>query len=244
MLIAAGISLVSAGVLFLGLKGGVPQRGAATTKKPMLTLLSEGFGLARRNNRIALSYVSAFVARGDLAIVGLFAIAWGKQAAIAAGMSNAEALKAGLVPFIVAQSVALVWPGVIAIPLDRLKRMTVLALCMGLGAIGYCCLIFVKDPLAAISLPLFALLGVGQISAFLGAQTVIAKEAPEDMRGSVIGAFNFCGAVGILVLSLLGGYLFDAHGPWSTFFMVGILNGLVALAAVWLGQKETKDVAA
>jgi MFS family permease len=243
MLIAAGISVVSAGVLFLGLKGGVPQRGAATTKKPMLALLSEGFGLARTSNRIALSYVSAFVARGDLAIVGLFAIAWGKQAAIAAGMSNAEALKAGLVPFIVAQSVALVWPAVIAIPLDRLKRMTVLALCMGLGAIGYCCLIFVKDPLAAISLPLFALLGVGQISAFLGAQTVIAKEAPEDMRGSVIGAFNFCGAVGILVLSLVGGYLFDAYGPWSTFFMVGILNGLVALAALWLGQKETKDVA-
>jgi predicted MFS family arabinose efflux permease len=41
----------------------------------------------------------------------------------------------------------------------------------------------------------------------------------------------------------VGGYLFDAYGPWSTFFMVGILNGLVALAAVWLGQKETKDVA-
>ena len=43
------------------------------------------------------------------------------------------------------------------------------------------------------------MLGIGQISAFLGAQTVIAKEAPEASRGAVIGAFNFSGAVGILV---------------------------------------------
>jgi MFS family permease len=243
MLIGSAISVISAVVLLLMLKGGVPERNVATAKKPVLVLLKEGFGLAGRSKRIALSYASAFVARGDLAIVGLFAIAWGKQAAIAAGMSNADALKAGLVPFIVAQSVALIWPGVIAIPLDRMKRMNVLALCMGLGAIGYCCLIFVKDPLAAISLPLFALLGVGQISAFLGAQTVIAKEAPEDMRGSVIGAFNFCGAVGILVLSYIGGWMFDAFGPWSVFFMVGILNGVIALGAVWLGREEAKVAA-
>jgi MFS family permease len=241
MLVAASICLVSALVLWFGLKNGAPAQKAGTAKKPALQLLKEGFGLAGKSNRIALSYMSAFVARGDLAIVGLFAIAWGKQAAIAKGMSNAEALSAGLVPFIVAQSVALIWPGVIAIPLDRMKRMNVLALCMGLGAIGYCSLIFVKDPLAAATLPLFALLGVGQISAFLGAQTVIAKEAPEELRGSVIGAFNFCGAVGILVLSLVGGYMFDHIGPWSTFFMVGILNGCIALGALWLGASEARQ---
>jgi MFS family permease len=240
LLIAAAVCLVSAIVLWLGLKNGAPAQAAGSAKKPALTLLKEGFGLARTNNRIALSYVSAFVARGDLAIVGLFAIAWGKQAAIGEGMSNTEALSKGLVPFIVAQSVALVWPAVIAVPLDRMKRLNVLALCMGLGAIGYCCLIFVKNPLAVLSLPLFALLGIGQISAFLGAQTVIAKEAPSELRGSVIGAFNFCGALGILVLSFVGGILFDEIGPWSTFFLVGILNGLVALGAVWLNAKERK----
>jgi MFS family permease len=244
MLVGAAISVISALVLVFTLRGGVPEKTTQTAKKPVLQLLKEGFGLARTSRRIALSYASAFVARGDLAIVGLFAIAWGKQAAIAAGMSNAEALKAGLVPFIVAQSVALFWPAVIAVPLDRMKRLNVLAMCMGLGFIGYCCLIFVKDPLAGISLPLFALLGIGQISAFLGAQTVIAKEAPEEMRGSVIGAFNFCGAVGILVLSLIGGWMFDAFGPWSVFFMVGVLNGLIALGALWLGQQEAKTAIA
>ncbi len=243
MLVAAGVCVVSATVLWLGLQKGVPAKTQDTTKKPTLALLKEGFGVARHNPRIAVSYASAFVARGDLAIVGLFAIAWGKQAALAAGMSNSEALSAGLVPFIVAQSVALVWPGVIAVPLDRMKRMNVLALCMGLGAVGYCCMIFVKDPLAVATLPLFALLGIGQISAFLGAQTVIAKEAPAEMRGSVIGVFNFSGAIGILVLSVLGGYLYDRVGPWATFFMVGILNGCIAALALWLSRREARAAA-
>jgi MFS family permease len=238
MFIAAAVCVVSALVLWLGLQKNKPIKAQSTTKKSIPSLLKEGFAVARHNPRIAVSYASAFVARGDLAIVGLFAIAWGKQAAIAAGMSNSEALSKGLIPFIVAQSVALVWPGVIAVPLDRMKRMNVLALCMGLGAIGYCSMIFVKNPLAAISLPLFALLGIGQISAFLGAQTVIAKEAPEETRGSVIGVFNFCGAIGILVLSVIGGYLFDGVGPWATFVMVGILNGLIAALALWLRLKE------
>jgi MFS family permease len=243
MLVAAAICAITAVVLRFGLKPGVPEKAQNNAKKPIIALLKEGFGLAAKKPRIALSYASAFVARGDLAIVGLFAIAWGKQAALAAGMSNSEALSAGLVPFIVAQSVALVWPGVIAVPLDRMKRMNVLALCMGLGAIGYCAMMFVDDPLAKISLPLFALLGIGQISAFLGAQTVIAKEAPEEMRGSVIGAFNFCGAVGILVLSLIGGYMFDAFGPASVFVMVGILNGVIMLGALWLGRREANEQA-
>jgi MFS family permease len=242
MMIAAGVCVFSAVILWLGLQKTRPIKALDAPKKSTIALLKEGFAVAKTNPRIAVSYASAFVARGDLAIVGLFAIAWGKQAALASGMSNSEALKAGLIPFIVAQSVALVWPGVIAIPLDRMKRMNVLALCMGLGAIGYCCMIFVKNPLAAISLPLFALLGVGQISAFLGAQTVIAKEAPAETRGSVIGVFNFCGAIGILVLSVIGGLLFDKIGPWSTFFMVGILNGVIAALALWLANQERSQL--
>jgi MFS family permease len=244
MLVAAGICVLAAIVLWLGLKPGVPEKALGAAKKPALALMREGFALAARNRRIAVAYASAFVARGDLAIVGLFAIAWGKKAALAAGMSNTEALSAGLVPFIVAQSVALVWPAVIAVPLDRMKRMNVLALCMGLGAVGYCALILVGDPLAPASLAFFALLGVGQISAFLGAQTTIAKEAPEETRGSVIGTFNFCGAMGILVLSVIGGWLFDEVGPWAPFFLVGLLNGAVAVAALWLGARERAEAAA
>jgi MFS family permease len=227
MAVVAGVALVSAFILWLLLKPGVPR--ATDSKKSVGQLLREGVNAARGNRRIALSYCAAFVARGDLAIVGLFTIAWGNQAAIASGLTAAEAVTKGGVPFIIAQSAALLWPAAIAVLLDRMNRLTALGWTMMLGFLGYCALALVKDPLSAVAIPFFILLGIGQISAFLGAQTVIGKEAPEAVRGSVIGLFNFCGAFGILVLTGIGGWLFDHVAPWAPFFLVGVLNGIIAL---------------
>jgi MFS family permease len=109
-----------------------------------------------------------------------------------------------------------------------------------LGAIGYCLTMFVADPLLPVAIPFFMLLGIGQISAFLGAQTVIAKEAPPESRGAVIGAFNFSGAVGILILTLIGGWLFDHVAPWAPFVLVGVLNGAVAVAAFLEQRREMR----
>jgi MFS family permease len=241
MWVAAGLCFFSALILTVGLKGHSP--GATKEKKPFMAMMGEGFGVARTNKRIALSYAAAFVARGDVAIVGLFAIAWGKQAAIADGLSASEALAAGTIPFVIAQSAALLWPAAMAVPLDRWPRLVSLGTAMMLGALGYCLLYFVDDPLGKAAIPFFILLGIGQISAFLGAQTTISKEAPDEMRGSIIGAFNFCGAVGILVLTALGGWLFDHVGPWAPFMIVGILNGIVGLLA-FSAHRAEKHIAA
>lgn len=231
MAVVAGVALISAAVLWLTLKPGVPA--ATDSGKSVTALLSEGIAAARANRRIALSYCAAFVARGDIAIVGLFTIAWGNQAAIADGFSASEAVSKGSLPFVIAQSTALLWPAVIAVPLDRMNRMKALGFTMLLGLVGYCALALVDDPLSGAAIPFFMLLGIGQISAFLGAQTIIGKEAPEGVRGSVIGLFNFCGALGILMLTGIGGWLFDYVAPWAPFFLVGILNGVIALLC-WL----------
>lgn len=236
MWIAAGLCFASAFILMIGLKRHTPAPGKE--RRPFMAMMGEGFGVARTNKRIALSYAAAFVARGDVAIVGLFAIAWGKQAAVADGLNASDALAAGTIPFVIAQSAALLWPAAMAVPLDRWPRLVSLGTAMMLGAVGYCLLYFVDDPLGGAAIPFFMLLGIGQISAFLGAQTTISKEAPEAMRGSVIGAFNFCGAVGILVLTALGGWLFDHVGPWAPFMVVGILNGVVGLLAFDAHRRE------
>ena len=78
----------------------------------------------------------------------------------------------------------------------------------------------------------FFLLGIGQISAFLGSATLIGQEAPEIKRGSVVGMFGTCGAIGILVASSVGGRLFDSVGPTASFVIVGIFNGMVLTAAI------------
>jgi MFS family permease len=227
--VAGAICLVSGAILWFTLKPGAPT--ALERKPPYLELARRGFAAAR-NPRIALAYASAFVARGDLAIVGSYAVAWGKLAALDAGFDAATALDKGRIPFIIAQSAALLWPIVVILLIDRLHRTTALALSMAIAAIGYCAMHFVGDPLSGQAIPLFVLLGIGQISAFLGAQSIISKEAPEAERGAVIGTFSFFGALGILVLATAGGWLFDAVSPQATFVMIGVLNGLIALIAL------------
>jgi MFS family permease len=227
--IAAAACFVTAAILWLGLKRGPP---VAAARLPMATMLARGAAAARDSREIAIAYAAAFVARGDLAIVGIFTVAWGKQAAIAAGMSPSDAIQAGSIPFVIAQSAALLWPLAIIAFIDRLPRLKMLGLAMAIGAAGYLSMGLVSDPLGGAAIPFFALLGIGQISAVLGAQTLIGKAAPVAERGSVIGMFNFCGAVGILVIGAAGGWAFDHVGPAAPFLIVGVLNGAVALAAL------------
>jgi MFS family permease len=228
--IAAVMCVISAAVMWLGLKPGAPTQPGQ--RVGLSSLLAVGIAAAKENPRIVLAYASAFVARGDLAIVGSYAIAWGKKAALEDGASLADALDKGRIPFIIAQSAALLWPVVIALMIDKTHRLTALAICMLLGAIGYLSTLFIDDPLSRAAIPLFVLLGVGQISAFIGSQALIGKEAPEAGRGAVIGFFNLCGAAGILVLGTVGGVMFDKIGPQSPFVLVGILNLAVAVGCI------------
>jgi MFS family permease len=228
-LIAAGACLVTALILFLGLKKGRPE---AAPRLPLATMLARGAAAARQSREIGLAYAAAFVARGDLAIVGIFTVAWGKQAAIAAGMSASDAIKAGSMPFVIAQAAALLWPLAVIAFIDRLPRLRMLGIAMMIAAAGYLSMWLVGDPLSKAAMLFFALLGIGQISAAIGAQTLIGKAAPEASRGAVIGMFNFSGAVGILAMGAAGGWAFDHFGPVSPFIIMGVLNGLVGIAAL------------
>jgi MFS family permease len=223
------ICVVSAAVLATGLKGGTPV--AAEERASIAELVRSGFARAR-NSRIALAYASAFVARSDLVILGTFTVLWGSTAGIAAGMDSGEAVSAGRRIFVVCQTAALLWAFVIGIFLDRFNRVTGLLVCMGLAAAGYLGMGLVEDPLDSAAVPLFALLGVGQISAFFGATALIGQEAPLVERGSVIGMFNLSGAIGIMVSAFFGGMLFDRVAPNAPFVMIGVLNLVVVAFAV------------
>jgi len=220
---------LTAVVLRFGLQPGTPV--SADQRPPALELVKAGLRNAR-NPRIALAYAAAFVARSDLVVLGLFTVLWGNVAAMAAGMEPAEATSVGRRLFGTAQLAALLWAFLLGPFLDRFNRVSLMAFCMGMAAIGYIGVAFVEDPLALNALPLFALLGIGQISAFFGATTLIGQEAPLVERGAVIGVFNFAGAIGILFATKIGGVLFDTVDPSAPFVMIGCLNLLIFIAAI------------
>ena len=233
---AFGLCLIGAVVAWFGLKRGVPVRREEAL--PWAKLAVSGLKEAK-NPRIALAYAAAFVARGDLVILGTFSILWGATAAIDQGMDPAEAVSKGRLIFVIASSAAMLWIPVMAPFMDRCNRVTTMLICMLLGSVGYMSVWFVDDPLnLATAWPFFALLGIGQISTFLGAQTLIGQEAPRSHRGAVVGIFNTSGAIGILVSSLLGGYLFDKIAPAAPFVLIGVMNLMVAFLAIYIRIKS------
>lgn len=231
--IVAGLCLLSALICGLGLKGGLP--GKHEDRQPVRLIVREALKAAT-NPRIALSYSAAFIARGDLVILGTFLTLWATQAGVESGMDLPAASRAGTLIFVTAQTAALLWIGAAIFLLDRFNRVTAITCCMFMAALGYLGMGFVTNPLERVDLPLIILLGIGQISAFIGSQALVGQEAPVLQRGAVLGGFNISGAVGILFCSVVGGWLFDNIGPQGPFILVGGLNLLVfcfALIVRW-----------
>lgn len=232
--IVAGLCFLSAGVVFAGLKKGTPVN--KTEQLPLNKLVGAGLAAAR-NPRIALAYASAFIARGDLVVVGTFANLWGTTAGIEAGLDPATASAKGRMLFAITGIAGLFWLPLMGVMLDRVNRITGTIVCMSLAAAGFLVVNVVDDPLAPGAWIFFVFLGVGQISAFAGAATLISQEAPIASRGAVVGMFNTFGAVGILFGTAVGGRLFDSIGPHAVFVMVGALSVLVVMYGFWVRWK-------
>jgi MFS family permease len=227
--VVAGLCFAFALLMAVGLRGGTVV--ARAQRPPVKELFRSGLTEAVANPRIGLSYVCAFIARSDLVLLGTYSVLWGTTAATAKGMEPAQALAEGRKVFAIASTAALLWLFVIGVVLDRVNRVTGVIICMTLACMGYLGTMLIEDPLVPSAIPLIVLLGIGQISAFAGAQTLIAKEASVATRGSVIGMFNMFGAIGILVSTSVGGILFDRVGPHAPFVFVGVLTmGLIAAA--------------
>ncbi|MBK1645966.1 MFS transporter [Thiocapsa imhoffii] len=230
----AGLAVAVAVLILWGLKPGLPVR---TQDRPSVRdLLRRGFARGR-NPRIALAYSSAFIARGDQSVNAIFLVLWGTLAGKAVGMESAAAVMSGTMIFVIAQIAALVWAPILGPLLDRIDRVTGLAICMALAALGNLGLLALSDPFSSLGPIFFVLLGIGQISVYLGGQSLIGQEAPVGERGAVLGAFNVAGAVGILLITPIGGYLFDRVDPRAPFVVVGVINVLLMLASIHLRMR-------
>jgi predicted MFS family arabinose efflux permease len=122
-----------------------------------------------------------------------------------------------------------------------------MALAMLLAALGYGSMGLITSPLDNAMLPAFALLAIGQGSAIIASVTLVGQEAAPAERGTVVATNGWFGAVGILIASLLGGYLFDLLGPWAPFVMIGVFQACVFLFAVGVrilspGQPDPRQI--
>jgi MFS family permease len=226
---AAGICLVVSTVLLAGLKSGAPEQ--LKKRDPFLATLRIGIREGRRT-RIALAYAAAVVSRGDLAVLSTFFTLWLTQAGIEAGMTTGEAAGQAIKFYILIQVFALCWLPVMGYLLDRIDRVLGLALAMVLAGAGYFSLGLITDPFGTQMYFAAILVGMGEMSANISSLTLIGSEAPVKGRGAVIGLFSLFGAIGILIVAKLGGYLFGAVSQIAPFILVASANVVLLVLAI------------
>lgn len=52
------------------------------------------------------------------------------------------------------------------------------------------------------------------------------------LKGSIAGVYSWCGGAAILLLTKLGGYLFDVLSTGAPFYMMAIFNGILLAASL------------
>lgn len=73
--------------------------------------------------------------------------------------------------------------------------------------------------------------------------TMVANTAPADLRGTAYGVFNLMSGLAMLVASGLAGWLWDRHGPSSTFYAGAVFCAL-ALGALILKRGDSSSAKA
>jgi len=235
----ASVAVLGA-LVMLGLKPGPPTRIVA--RKPLSALLAEGVRAAR-NPRILLAYGGGFTSRADLSLITLFLALWAAQAAVADGLDAAHA--AGRVGMIIGttQIAAMLWAPVYGYLGDRMPRTLHFTVAFTIALIGYSWVSLQPDVAAREAIPALIVLGMGQVSTILASTVLLGQEAPKAVRGSIFGLQAFCGGLGILAISWLGGLLYDHVAPSAPFLLVGALNGVVAVWAGWVHLRRQAEAA-
>jgi MFS family permease len=224
------MAIITAVIISRGLKAGKP--GKPQARQPLRQLVAKGAAEAWNNPRVGVACAEAFIARGDLVVVSTFLSLWAKDAGLLAGLTLQGAVaKAGMLAVTVSVAQLLFSP-VVGFVLDRVDRLTGMSIALGIAGVAYLWVGFSPDPLALIFIPAALMLGMGESAAILSGAAVIGQEANEDIRGSVLGLFNFCGSVGTLIIAVICGFLFDAWMPGAPFVFVGCINLFILVVAI------------
>lgn len=226
--LAALVCLAIMALLLVGLKE--TEKDPASRSVPLLEIIRKG-AQAARNPMVLLAYGAAFVSRGNLTVVGGFLTLWLSQhGTLNLGMTTAEAFaQAGLI-FGVVNTFALFGAPVFGVLTDKLDQFKSLMLALVCAVLGYGGAFFISDPFGTPMIVCAVFIGLGEVGCVITSSVLIAQRAPKDVRGAVVGFFNMCGALGIIVASIAGGYLFDAWRPTGPFVLFA---GFALLILCW-----------
>ncbi len=175
-------------------------------------------------------------------VIGTYFTLWAKQVGLDQGLTLEESLKQTGIYVAIIHGSILLWAPIWGMVLDRIDRLTALGLSMFIAACGYAVVGLTDSPVGPAFIPGAIMLGCAEVGAILSGQALVGQEAPEDTRGAVVGLFMFVGTVGLLVIGVVGGWVFDAWMPGGVFILVACVNGFVFVAALLLRLSELRGM--
>lgn len=234
--IVAAFGLIATLLVWFGLKGKSPTQTGE--KRKGLQIAREALAAAAADPGISLAYGVNFVASGAVTAIGTFFTLWiVTYGTVQGGLTSAEALaKAGMIMGI-SQIMGLIASPIFGVLSDKIGRVRAVILSTTLTAIAFAATLLISNPLNNIMIVLGLCLGFTQISGLITGGSLVTKQAPESVRGAVMGFYGFCGALGIMLAFLLGGWLFDHWMYQGPFVLAAVLCACVAVWAVLVNKK-------
>lgn len=204
-------------------------------------LLKHGFAIAQSEKQIALAYMGGFVARSTTVATVMFIplvinVYFHNEGRCSGDIHDPTSElknscpKAYLISVIVtgiSQTAALALAPVWGFTTDRFGRKFTLLCSSVIGFVGFLGFGCLSDPTGSAAVYVFGgMMGMAQIGTIIASMS-LCTDTKRASSGAIAGVYSFCGGLGILVLSKLGGWLSDmwAGAPFIilALFYVGLI---------------------
>eukprot|EP00357_Protocruzia_adherens_P023676 CAMPEP_0114977174 /NCGR_PEP_ID=MMETSP0216-20121206/3085_1 /TAXON_ID=223996 /ORGANISM="Protocruzia adherens, Strain Boccale" /LENGTH=197 /DNA_ID=CAMNT_0002338191 /DNA_START=184 /DNA_END=777 /DNA_ORIENTATION=- len=126
----------------------------------------------------------------------------------------------------ITQTFALIVSPIIGIIIHKTRLTPMLYAIPSIGIVTFSLLTLIPTAKSHMVYPLTIGMGTLEVGYIIISQVLVARNAPKELRGSVIGLFSICGDLGLILASKLGGYLFDSWTIRAPFYLFILLNVL------------------
>jgi len=165
----------------------------------------------------------------------------------------------------VCQTLSLVAAPVFGLLSDAFHTPTILLYASIISFIGYFGIFLLHSPTQSLVWLLVSIVGIGEIGMLISSLSLVTTSSvsasleltdktyesssitlPSHLsRGSIAGMYSVCGSIGILIITLVGGYLFDewnSVGPFFFLAMGHIVFTLITLFILWKDAYGSKKL--
>ncbi|KAH8550515.1 major facilitator superfamily domain-containing protein [Umbelopsis sp. PMI_123] len=194
--------------------------------------------MAGKDPQVALAFATSFFVRADEVILTSFISLWVNQYYIDNGqcqVGQSCSLALGTTGTItgIGQSVSLISAPFFGMASEFLTRSYSLIAAGLIGAAGCFPFAFSFDPTTKASLAFVILIAIGELGMMVSGMALLnGPSIPQELRGSISGTYSFIGAFGVIIMSKIGGVLFDKWMKGAPFLLLGIGHCLVSLFAI------------